>query len=293
MSTPTAPPPLHALTEGIESLHALDAPAKAIGKQVRSAVSPGALKDLLSGTWLGHAVHPPLTDVVIGSLTGATLLDLFGGRDSDAAARKLIGIGLLAYAPTAATGVNDWADTEIADERVRRVGLVHAATNATAATLYALSWRARRGGDRGRGTLLGLAGAGVLAVGGYLGGHMSYQRGVGINTTAFDPGPGDWMPALDGSQLPDGEMRRAIVGDTPVVLVRQDARVRALHDRCSHRGCSLGEMGTVKDGFIECGCHGSRFRLDDGTVLRGPATAAQPSLEVREAGSVIEVRLEG
>src|SRR5688572_29530702 len=170
MSTPPAQSPLRALGGAMENVEALDEPGKAIGKQVRSALGPGPLKDLLSGTWMGHALHPILTDVVIGSFTSATILDLVGGKESAPAARRLVGIGLLSYGPTALTGVNDWADSEPASDGVRRVGLIHAASNAVAATLYTMSWRARGKGRRGRGVLDGLAGAGALTAGGFLGG---------------------------------------------------------------------------------------------------------------------------
>src|SRR3712207_1190186 len=102
------------LTDKLEELGALDAPGKAIGKQVRSIFAPGSpQKEAAAGTWLGHALHPLLTDVVIGSFMSATLLDLLGGDDD--AVQRLIGVGIAAYGPTAATGVNDWADSEIAD----------------------------------------------------------------------------------------------------------------------------------------------------------------------------------
>jgi len=291
MSTPTAPSPLHAITEQVEQLSALDDLGKTIGKKVRGAVDPGPLKDALSGTWLGHALHPLLTDVVIGSFTSATILDVLGGEKSADGARKLVGVGLAAYGPTALTGFNDWADSEPASDAVRRTGLVHAWTNATAFGLYALSYRARRRGSRGAATLLGLAGAGALSAGGYLGAHMSYVQGVGVDQTTFDPGPGDWTTALeDGASLREGEPQRVVADDTPVLLVRSGGRVRALHDRCSHRGCSLA-TGDLDGDVIECTCHGSRFSLDDGTVQRGPATADQPAFEVREADGRVEVRL--
>src|SRR3954464_13797215 len=130
----SASTPLRPLVDSLEETSALDAPGEAIGKAVRNALSPGAVKDALSGTWLGHAVHPPLTDVVIGSFLSASLLDLTA-RDSEEAAERLLQIGLLAALPTAVTGANDWADSEPADERVRRVGLVHAAMNVSALAL--------------------------------------------------------------------------------------------------------------------------------------------------------------
>src|SRR3954451_19122819 len=164
--------PMRPLTDIAESAAPLDGLGEKVGKAVRGALGPGKLKDAVSGTWLGHAVHPMLTDVVIGSFTSATLLDLLGGDDDGAAAERLIGVGIAAYAPTALTGVNDWADSEPVDDRVRRVGLVHAATNATALTFYTASLAARRRGEQGKGKLLGLIGGGVLAVGGYLGGHL-------------------------------------------------------------------------------------------------------------------------
>src|SRR5947208_17180514 len=123
--------PLEPLVARIEGEKALDSVGKPIGKAVRDAVSSSGLKDTLSGTWLGHALHPMLTDVVIGSFVSATLLDVLGGDDDGTASERLIAVGLAAYAPTALTGANDWADTEPADEGVRRVGLVHAASNVT------------------------------------------------------------------------------------------------------------------------------------------------------------------
>ena len=284
--------PISPAVESIESLEALDTPGKAFGKAIRGAVGPGRVKDALSGTWLGHALHPLLTDVVIGAFVSATLLDLLGGDDDGRAAERLIGVGIAAYLPTAATGFNDWADTEIADPAVRRVGLVHAWTNATAFTLYAASLAARKKGARGRGKLLAMAGAGALGAAGHLGGHMSYTKAVGPNQTAFDPGPQDWTPAADASDLSNGEPTSVVVGETPVLLLRHGDHFHAIHDRCSHRGCSLAD-GELEKETITCPCHGSRFSLRDGSVLRGPATVGQPAYDVRESGGKVEIKLAG
>ena len=272
----------------VEQAEALDAPGKAVGKAVRNLLSPGAVKDALSGTWLGHAVHPPLTDVVIGSFLSATLLDLVAPR-SDRATNRLVGIGIAAAVPTAVTGATDWADTEVADPRIRRVGLVHATANVTALSLYALSAAARRNGARKRSTALALTGATVLTASGYLGGHMSYTRGVGPNQTAFDPGPEDWTPVAEASELSGDEPKAVVAGDTPVMLVRHPDGIHAIHDRCSHRGCLLSG-GEIDGHVVTCACHGSKFDITDGSLLRGPATAPQPAFEAREAAGRIEVR---
>ena len=284
--------PIQPLVDALESTEALDTPGKTVGKTVRGVISPGPVKDALSGTWLGHALHPMLTDVVIGSFTSATLLDLLGGDEDGAAAQRLIGVGIAAYFPTALTGVNDWADAEPADPAVRRVGLVHAGSNAIALSLYVSSLAARRRGAHGRGKLLGAAGAAVLGLGGFLGGHLSFTQGVGPNQTVYDEGPEDWTEASASDALKEGEPTGVVVGDTPVLLLRHRDHVHAIHDRCSHRGCSLAELGKVDRETIECGCHGSRFSLRDGSVQRGPATVGQPAYEVRERDGKVEIRVQ-
>ncbi len=282
--------PIEPIVQRVEAAAALDPAGKAIGRTARELLSSEPIKDIVSGTWLGHAVHPMLTDVVIGSFVSATMLDVLGGDRSGQAQKRLIGVGIAAYAPTALTGVNDWADTEAADEGVRRAGLVHASTNLLALSLYTLSFRARRRGAQRSGALLGALGAGVLMAGGYLGGHMSLRRGVGPDQTVFDRGPSDWRVAIDASQLEDGRLTRVVVDDTPVLLVRRGAEIFAIHDRCSHRGCSLSE-GELEGEELVCACHGSRFSIRDGALRRGPATSPQPAFQVRRSDDRVEVRV--
>jgi nitrite reductase/ring-hydroxylating ferredoxin subunit/uncharacterized membrane protein len=288
--TATAGNLANALAERLESVAPLDAPGKAIGAKVRSLIGPGALKDALSGTWLGHSVHPVLVQVVIGSWASATILDLLGPDGSEAAADRLIAVGIAAYPPSALTGVTDWSDSEIANDGVRRVGLIHAGTNATALALYVASLVARRRGDRGRGRALAAAGAGVVGAGGWLGGHLAYVQGVGVDQTAFDPGPAEWTPVLAASMLEPGRPIATKAGETPVMLYREGGRIHALHDRCTHRGCSLA-TGEISDGGVTCPCHGSRFALEDGRILRGPATTPQPVFGARLRDDQVEVRL--
>ncbi len=281
--------PFEPIVRAVESAAVLDPTAKVVGKTVRNLLSGGKLKDALSGTWLGHAVHPLLTDVVIGSFTSATILDLLDGEELGAASERLIAVGIMAYGPTALTGVNDWADTEPADDAVRRTGLVHAASNAIGLALYTASFVARRRGSRTRGVVLGGLGWSVMGAGAYLGGHMTLIQGVGPDQTVFDPGSPEWLPAADASQLRQGRPTRVVVDDTPVLLLKDGELIYAIHDRCSHRGCSLSD-GEVDGEEIVCACHGSRFDRRDGSVRHGPATAPQPAFQVRDRDGVIEVR---
>jgi nitrite reductase/ring-hydroxylating ferredoxin subunit len=281
--------PLEPLVNRIESAEELDPVAKPVASALRGAFGSGALKGALSGTWLGHALHPMLTDVVIGSFTSASLLDLLAPDSDGTASERLIALGLLAYLPTAASGANDWADSEPADDGVRRVGVVHAVTNAVGAWCYAGSLLARRRGARGLGAALGFTGMTIMGAGGYLGGHLTLTKGVGPDQTVFDPGPTDWKPAADASQLPDGRPTRVVVGDTPVLLLKDGENIYAIHDRCSHRGCSLSE-GSVEGDEIVCACHGSRFDRRDGALRHGPATAPQPAFQVRVEGGRVELR---
>lgn len=284
-----APPKLHAAAESVGRAQAIDAPAKKVGKAVRDAIPKGPVKDAVSGTWLGHALHPLLTDMVIGPWTSALMLDAVGGEDSEKAADLLIGVGIAASLPTALTGANDWADTEPADDAIRRVGWVHGVLNTTALGLFSASLVARRGGNRGRGKLLAAAGGAVLGVSGHLGGHLSYSQGVGVEQTAFDLGPGDWTPTVPAAELGEGQSVCVRADGTPILLVRSGGTVHALHDRCTHRGGSLHE-GEIEDGCVKCPLHGSLFRLTDGAVERGPAAGPQPAFDVREQDGRLEVK---
>jgi len=173
-------------TMRLEEVAALDGPVQALEPAITALFGSGARGAVLRGDWLGHALHPVLTDLVIGSWTSATVLDVFGGRDSSAAARKLIGTGLLAAGPTAWSG---WAEWSASGSRDKRLGLVHAATNGLAIGAYAASWVARQQGRHGSGARLALAGMAVSSVGAYLGGHLAAVRKVSSRHPAYVESP--------------------------------------------------------------------------------------------------------
>ncbi|HUP68439.1 MAG TPA: Rieske (2Fe-2S) protein [Acidimicrobiales bacterium] len=277
---------LHELVERLGRIEGLDAAAKPAGKAVARAVAPRPLKDLLSGSWLGHPFHPLLTDIPIGAWTSAFVLDLVGGRRSQEAADLLIGLGVLAAVPTAATGASDWSDY-LGEER--RIGFLHAMANVAATACYGASYLARRRGSRARGVGMSLAGAALATGGGYLGGHLAYVRGVNVNRNAWDQALDEWTPVADEADLREGEPVVVQAGETPVLLVCHDGRILAIADRCGHAGGPLHE-GTFENGCVICPWHQSTFRLADGGVVHGPATVAQPAYDVRVENGKVQLR---
>jgi len=179
------PPAIVRWTLRLERAEALDGPVRTLEPGVEKAFGSGTKGSVLRGEWLGHAVHPVLTDLVLGSWTSATVLDLVGGRESRAAARRLLATGLVAFGPTAWTG---WAEWSTAGPREKRVGLVHAVVNGVAVGAYTSSWLARRRGDHAQGVRRALVGAAVASVGGYLGSHLAAARKVGSRHPAYDAG---------------------------------------------------------------------------------------------------------
>ncbi len=278
---------LHDLVRRVERIEALDRLAKPLIKVISPAVQPRIVRNLLSGTYVGHPLHPMLTDLPIGAWGMSAVLDTVGGPAAESAADLLVTAGVVAAVPTAASGLNDWSDTY---GRETRAGLVHAMVMTTALGLYAASAVARARDRRRGGKALGLTGLGVLMAGGYLGGHLSFVHGVNVNRTAWQDDPQEWTPVLADADLAEDEHRKVDAAGVPVLLYRTMGRLCALASTCSHMGGPLDE-GTLGDGCVTCPWHGSTFRFSDGGIVRGPASTPQPRYEARVRDGQIEVRM--
>jgi len=272
---------LRDLTDKLEGLEVLDGLSERLAGAVNSAVSPA--KSLLSGTWLGHPLHPALTNVPLGCWSGAVILDLFGGAAGDAAVQPMVALGTVAALPTVVTGLSDWADSYGPE---RRVGLVHAAVNVTGLSLFAASLGAGR-----RARSLRLLGLAAVGAGGYLGGHLTYARGLGVDHQILVEKPTEWTDALDANNLPEATPTLAEAGGARVLLYRRGSQIYALSDVCPHAAGPLHE-GTVDDDLcVTCPWHGSRFRLSDGRAVHGPASAPAVVYETRVRDGRVEVRV--
>lgn len=279
---------LNRLVAVVEKQERLDAISEPVASVVQAATRSTAVKNLLSGTWLGHQLHPLMTDLPIGFWTSALVLDVAGGEDAESAADLLLGLGNLSAVGAAASGLADWSDLYGGPQRA---GLVHATTNAASLTLFSLSSAARIAGSRGTGRALALAGGGVAAVGAYLGGHLVYRRGSGVNHAGFEIENeiSDWQPAVDAAELVDGEAKKVTVKGEAILLFKQGSVISALANTCTHAGGPLNK-GKFADEVVTCPWHGSRFQLADGCVVRGPASMPQPAFEARVREGKVEVR---
>lgn len=269
----------------LESVQALDRPAAAIRTVVQRLLADRRVKDALHGVWLGHSLHPGAAQFALGSFLSATMIDAVdGGRKQSSG---LIATGLAMTMPTVASGWADWSD---AHEDQLRVGLVHAATNTLAVTCYAGTLLVRRRGGRGR--ALSLAGGAIVGVGALLGGHLSFRQALGPNHAeeVAHLGPEDWQPLGSVGELPEGQPVRRVAGEVPVFVLRRADRVIVLSDRCPHLSAPLSD-GEVGDDTVVCPWHGSEFRLSDGCVVHGPATAPVPRFETRVVGGELHARV--
>jgi nitrite reductase/ring-hydroxylating ferredoxin subunit len=254
------------------------------GQRVARLLPPGRTRDALHGVWLGHPLHPMLVQVPVGTWLSASLMDAWPGNET--ASRRLVLAGLAASVPATLAGAADWSEQH---EQQMRVGLVHAVANTAAIALYAAS-----AALPARARTLRLAGLAAVSAGGFLGGHIAYRQSAGANQAEpvphlVEPGWHDLMPLdeLDGRQ----PVKR-MLGDVPVVIIRDGERVHVLADRCSHLSGPLSD-GDFHDGCLTCPWHGSSFRVSDGTVARGPATAPQPVFDTRVTSGIIQVCLPG
>jgi nitrite reductase/ring-hydroxylating ferredoxin subunit/uncharacterized membrane protein len=267
-----------------------------IEESVQNAVSSAfghtgrGVQDALNGVWLGHPLHPVITDIPVGAWTTALLFDIAciirRKRKYRDAAEVAIGLGIAGSALAAITGLADWKDIKGKD---RRAGIVHATLNAIVASLYTGSLIARRKRARGLGQGLGMLGWSMLLVSTWIGGELVYEYRDGVDQSNSTESPDDWTNVMAETDLPENELRRAEHNGVRILLFRRGNQVFAIGETCSHRGGPLSE-GKLDRDCIQCPWHGSVFKLKDGTVVHGPATHNQPRYDVRVRDGQIEVK---
>jgi nitrite reductase/ring-hydroxylating ferredoxin subunit len=102
----------------------------------------------------------------------------------------------------------------------------------------------------------------------------------------------DWTTACSLGELPDRKAIRVSVDGVDLLLYRVGGEVFAVGNRCTHQGAPLHKGVVRADGSpksVTCPVHGSVFSLDDGRVLRGPATTPLPAYEARIEGEEVQI----
>lgn len=247
--------------------------------------------DLLHGKWLGHPLHPVLTDVTLGAWVSGSILDIIGKRTRrrhrmNDAADTLIKLGTLSAIPTALAGMTDYS--AIKQDAVEH-GAAHGLLNSVALGLFFFSIRERNAGRRDAGVLLSLAGVGLSMLSAWLGGEMVYRHRVGVNHAQHTTTLEDWTPVMASAQLLEGSPQRVDVEGEPVLLHRQGAVIHAMGAVCAHAGGPL-EEGTFDGHCVTCPWHDSVYALRDGSVVHGPSTYDQPRYIARTLNGQIEIR---
>jgi len=250
------------------------------------------IKNFLHGKWLGHALHPMVTDVPIGAWTTAAVLDsmeLCGSEKYKAGADAAVNIGLAGAAGAALTGITDWTGTSQAE---RRAGLAHAIINIGATALFLSSALLRKNeSSRKTAITLSMLGYGLASFSAYIGGNLVYNQQMGVNHAASPDGfPNEFTEVCSEEELPDNSMKCVRAGETKILLARKNNQLFAIADTCSHMGGPLSEGELLPDCQVRCPWHGSVFSLKDGSVVDGPATEPQPEFEVRTRNGKIEVK---
>jgi uncharacterized membrane protein len=163
------------MLDEIERTTQLDGVADFYLDKVGKPLANGPFGEFLKGKdWLGHPLHPMLTDIPIGFWTSGMVLDFLAPRSGQKAAQRLIALGTISAIPTALAGLTDASSIE--DPAERRVAAAHALGNSAATVMFALSWRARHEDHHARGVMWSLLGATVATGAGLLGGNLAFGR---------------------------------------------------------------------------------------------------------------------
>jgi nitrite reductase/ring-hydroxylating ferredoxin subunit/uncharacterized membrane protein len=269
------------LTKGLQTVFKADTDR---GKPVANA---------LHGVWLGHPLHPMLTDIPIGAWTVAVLLDLVdeigGSQKYQAGADAALTIGIAGAGAAAVAGLTDWKDI---DQGARRTGFVHAMLNTVALSLFACSAVQRNRRERPLARALGYAGLAVTMASGWLGGHLTFAQKIGVEHVPAQQPPDSFQPVLAANELEESKPRRVESLGYPILLVKRGDAIFAVTEMCPHAGGPLSE-GALEGDCIRCPWHGSLFSLRTGDVVEGPSVYCVQKFDTRVQNGNIEVKAVG
>ncbi|MFF1279060.1 Rieske (2Fe-2S) protein [Streptomyces marokkonensis] len=130
-----------------------------------------------------------------------------------------------------------------------------------------------------RRTVLLATGAAALAAG------CGSDDGDGASPDTPGPDASGGKELASAADVPVGG-GTVLKDDRIVVTQPEEGDFRAFSAICTHQNCVVAD---VSDGSINCTCHGSRFRITDGSVERGPATRPLPGERITVEGNSIRL----
>jgi nitrite reductase/ring-hydroxylating ferredoxin subunit/uncharacterized membrane protein len=236
----------------------------------------------------GHPLHPMLIPFPFAYLFGNALIDVYarttGRRSWYRTADHLNLLGLGSALVAAVPGFVDYVFAVPPRSSARDRATKHMFANLSAVALFAAARLGRsRNGRRPTAAAITaeLAGAGLLAVGGWMGGTLVYRNQIAVDHRYADAGK--WqVDALPPESLANGvdvggtdelrvhQMKLVRAGTKRIVIARTENGYAAFDDRCTHRGGPLSD-GALTCGVVQCPWHGSQFDVQTGAVKHGPA----------------------
>jgi nitrite reductase/ring-hydroxylating ferredoxin subunit/uncharacterized membrane protein len=282
--------------QSIEEAEGVGKPGTIASVAIHNAVLAGGettrtIADILHGTWLGHPLHPILTDITIGAWTLGSAFDVVAALTQSDAARdtadQLTAIGTASAIPTAITGIIDYSTFP---DHSANTATWHGVLNLVNFGLYAMSVRERRRGNRARAIAYSATGMVLTGISSWLGGHLVYKSRVGVDNSDQFEKPTTWKPVAELTHLQNEKPRVVKVDDKDVMLYRRGDEVFALGNKCAHAGGPLNE-GHFKGSCVECPWHNSVFDMHEGKIVHGPSTHPQPYFETRVRDGQVEIRL--
>jgi Rieske Fe-S protein len=129
-----------------------------------------------------------------------------------------------------------------------------------------------------------VAGAGLAAVSAVTGCSVYGESGSGEGS-ASAPSAAPGAPLAKTADIPVGGGQ--VFADQKVVITQPaQGDFKAFTAVCTHQGCTVS---TVEGGTINCACHGSRFKVADGSVANGPAPSALAPKTIKVEGDAISL----
>ncbi|MEU6595976.1 Rieske (2Fe-2S) protein [Streptomyces flaveolus] len=134
-------------------------------------------------------------------------------------------------------------------------------------------------------------GAGALALGCVGCGAKDGGEATSAATESASASPAAEEAADNGkalaktSDIPEGG-GKVFKKEKVVVTQPKKGDFKAFSAICTHQGCVVDR---VADGTIDCPCHGSRFRVTDGSVAHGPAVRPLPQRSITVDGKSIRL----